>query len=261
MVHCSEIQHLLPLYSDGVLEPRDSELIEKHLTACPLCRQRLDELKGVQAALVSSRSVRVPVSLLDTIKAAVAMEIGGTAASPQFRLVETKRDWMTVWLLPFSVGGIASVLLAFSMLWFILNSVTPNLLAEDFNRTNKTNDVPVIVAGGNPSPGEYANSRADVAYESPSVNPRGSLVELTKLLVSNEIRDDEVVVVADVFENGSAHIAEVVEPPRNQKAAEELERAFHSDLAYAPFVPAGMDQRSDRVRVVFRIQSVSVYAR
>ena len=261
MVQCSEIQNDLPLYSDGVLEARDSELIENHLTACPLCRQRLDELKGVQAALVSSRAVRMPVSLLDSIKVAVAMEIGGSAASPQFRLVETKRDWVTVWLMPFSVGGIASVLLAFSMLWFILNSVTPNLLADDFSRANRTPDSPVMVAGGSPTPGEYATSRADVASESPSVNPQGSLVELTRLLVSNEIRDDEVVVVADVFENGSAHIAEVIEPPRNQRAAKELERAFHSDLAYAPFVPAGMDQRSDRVRVVFRIQSVSVYAR
>ena len=73
------------------------------------------------------------------------------------------------------------------------------------------------------------------------------------------MRDDEVTVVADVFGNGLAQIAEVVEPSRDERAVEELERALQSDPSYAPFVPANMDQRSsETIRVVLKIQSVNV---
>ncbi len=67
---------------------------------------------------------------------------------------------------------------------------------------------------------EYALARLTVAAESPSVNPHGTLVELTKALVNGDLRDDEVVVVADVYENGSAHIAEVVEPSTRPQCGE-----------------------------------------
>jgi hypothetical protein len=71
--------------------------------------------------------------------------------------------------------------------------------------------------------------------------------------------DDEVVVVADVFSNGLAQIAEVVEPSRDRRAIEELEKALQSDPSLAPFVPADLDQRSTgTVRVIFKIQSVNV---
>jgi len=72
------------------------------------------------------------------------------------------------------------------------------------------------------------------------------------------MKDDEVVVVADVFGNGLAQIAEVVEPSHNRRAVDELQKALDSDPAYAPFVSSNMDKRSDNMRVVFKLQSVNV---
>jgi hypothetical protein len=83
---------------------------------------------------------------------------------------------------------------------------------------------------------------------------------LTETLVGKDLQDDEVVVVADVFENGSARIAEVVEPSRDKKAVKQLETAFESELAYAPFVPADVDARPETMRVIFKIRSINVYA-
>jgi hypothetical protein len=97
-----------------------------------------------------------------------------------------------------------------------------------------------------------------VAGESPSVNPQGALVALTRSLVRGEMKDDEVTVVADVFGNGLAHIAEVVEPSHDRNAVAELQKALQSDPAFAPFVSADLDQRSDPVRVVLKIQNVNV---
>jgi len=68
-------------------------------------------------------------------------------------------------------------------------------------------------------------------------------------------------VVAEVFGNGLARVDEVVEPSHDRRAVEQLQKALQSDPAYAPFVPAKLDRRSDSVRVVLRIQSVDVDTR
>ncbi len=71
-------------------------------------------------------------------------------------------------------------------------------------------------------------------------------------------KDDEVVIVADVFGNGLASIAEVVDPPQTALAMRQLEKAFATDPASAPFMPSKMDKNVEKVRVVLRIQRVDV---
>src|SRR3982750_2131503 len=187
ILQCSDLKEILPLYFDAALAARENVAIESHLDSCPLCRQKLDEYRSVRSRLASSTGLSAPKSLHKAIRIAVAMELGATATSPQFRLVETKRDWIKVWLMPFSVGGLATAILAVATLWFILNSVNPYLLAE--NNGIRPSNPNFLTALGTPSPGEYASSRSDVGYESPSLNPQGSLVQVTKLLVSDEIQD------------------------------------------------------------------------
>jgi hypothetical protein len=149
------------------------------------------------------------------------------------------------------------VTIGLTLLSFMLSAHPVPLSAYEPSR--RTTEVPVFLAS-NPdmSPGEYASTRLAIAGESPSINPRGALVALTKSLVRGEMHDDEVTVVADVFGNGLAQIAEVVEPSHDQLAVEKLNRALQSDPSYAPFVPANMDQRSETIRVVLKIQNVNV---
>jgi hypothetical protein len=108
------------------------------------------------------------------------------------------------------------------------------------------------------SPYEYAFSRHAIAGESPSINPQGALVALTRSLVRGKMEDEEVVVVADVFGNGLAKIAQVVEPSDDDRSIRQLQRALESDPVYAPFVPASYDRRSETMRVVLKIQNVNV---
>jgi hypothetical protein len=100
--------------------------------------------------------------------------------------------------------------------------------------------------------------RGLVSNESPSVNPRGALVEMAASLVNRKIKEDEVVVVADVFSNGLAEIEEVVEPLDDEKTVYELEKAMQKNSSDAPFVPASLDRRADSVRVVLKIQRVDI---
>jgi hypothetical protein len=64
-----------------------------------------------------------------------------------------------------------------------------------------------------------------------------------------------MIVVADVFSNGSASLADVMHAPRNRRMLEDFEKALRTDPA---FVPAAMDRRPETMRVVFSVQKVDV---
>ncbi len=258
MTKCEEIQFDLPLYSDGSLDTAVRAVIDAHLPECPLCRQKLSEFESLSFGLRSAPRYSVPEELVNSIRAAVSSHLTAAGGYPSFQLIDRRRSWKEIWLVPSTAAAMATITIGLTLLSFML-SAPPRPLSA-YETSGRTSNVPVFLAiNPDMSPDEYASGRIAIAGESPSINPRGALVALTKSLVRGEMRDDEVTVVADVFGNGLAQIAEVVEPSRDERAVEELERALQSDPSYAPFVPANMDQRSsETIRVVLKIQSVNV---
>lgn len=262
---CRELQTNLSLYFDDVLTPEERDLLDGHLATCPLCRQTLSDLQDLRNGLRSLERPRMPVLAISSLRAAVAEQLRPTFATPGFHLLDQPRKWSKVWMMPSAVGAFASVIAFTLMLWGILfTAPNPDQYAA---ATRQTSTQVAFPGTGNRasfdnldiSPSEYALTRHNIAGESPSLNPQGALVALTRSLVRGEMNDEEVVVVADVFSNGLAQIQEVVEPTNDAQAIERLEKALQSDPAYAPFVPASFDQRSETMRVVLKIQNVEVY--
>ena len=105
------------------------------------------------------------------------------------------------------------------------------------------------------SAADYAALRSPYALESPSLNPKSTFVSATSSLMRGELSDEAVIIVADVFGNGIAKVADVLEAPRNKNALSELERVLQSEPA---FVPASYDKRPENIRVVLLIQKVDV---
>jgi hypothetical protein len=109
------------------------------------------------------------------------------------------------------------------------------------------------------SPQNYAALRNPFNIESPSLNPGGALATLTSepahLLNGARQGDDDMMVVADVFSNGSASLADVMQAPRDRRMLDEFEKALRTDAA---FVPSALDRRPGTMRVVFSIQRVDV---
>jgi len=248
-MRCEEVQNLLAIEADGVLLDGESATLNEHLSACPLCRQERDDIRAVTRDL---RMMRRPVLSNDTlysIRTTVSEKLG----APQgFWICEDRRPWLRAWLMPSSLGTVASTVMAVGFIWLLSLTPLPSRsqpFADDFSGYR------------DPSQMAYAGPRRDVSSESPSVNPQGALVALTNSLVHGEMNDDEVVVVAEVFGNGLAKIDEVVEPSKNRRAVGELEKALKSDPDFAPFVPANLDQRPDSVRVILKIQNVNVSTR
>jgi Putative zinc-finger len=264
-MRCSDVKSDLPLYSDDILGVTERADLDAHLDTCPLCRQALSEYQEVKNGLRSLARPAMPEAFLASLRTVVAANLATPAIrTPVFHVIEDRRNWFDTWMMPSAIGTFASLMFGMFILWGILSSARD---PRDFISIS-TQPKPVMLASSNPMIGEdsidilaaeYATTRLSIAGESPSVNPQGALVALTKSFVRGEMRDDEVVVVAEVFSNGLARISEVVEPSGNSRAIEDLEKALESDPVYAPFVPASFDGRSDRMRVVLKIQNVNVH--
>jgi len=108
------------------------------------------------------------------------------------------------------------------------------------------------------TPEVFAASRAPFAEQSPSLDPDGALAALTRAYAhpnDNDVDADDMIVVADVFSNGSASLADVVQPPKDKRMLDEFESALRQNAA---FVKASYDRRPDTMRVVFTVQKVAV---
>jgi len=266
-MRCSDVKSDLPLYSDDILNAAERAALDAHLDTCPLCRQAVSEYQEVKNGLRSLARPAMSEDFLASLRLAVASELVPAIRTPVFHVIEDRRGWIETWMMPSAVGTFASVVFGTFLLWGILSTARdPN----DFIALSKPQESRIMLASSNPMvgpesvdilPAAYATTRLSIAGESPSVNPQGALVALTKSLVRGEMKDEEVVVVADVFGNGLARIAEVVESPHDSRAIEDLERALESDPVYAPFVPASFDKRSDKMRVILKIQNVNVETR
>jgi len=259
---CQDIQPELPLYFDDILPSETIAAIDAHLPRCPLCRQKIADMQELRSGLRSLARPAVPGLRLESLKKAVAALAAPERTSPAFRLIENPGPWYRVWLLPATGGALASIIFGIGLLWVIM---LPGDRGHTAAITGNTGSAPVrsifVNETGGPddiTPFQYASTRLAISDESPSINPHGALVALTRSLVRGEMRDDEVVVVADVFGNGLARIAEVVEPSHDENKVRELREALQSDPSFAPFVPASMDKRSESVRVVLKFQSVNV---
>jgi hypothetical protein len=98
----------------------------------------------------------------------------------------------------------------------------------------------------------------DVTKPVPTINPNGALAALIKTPSHGDDDADDMVIYADVFSNGSASLAGVVQPPRNPRLLDEVQEAFRQTPA---FVPASLDRRPPTLRVVISVSKVNVHER
>lgn len=263
---CTDLQFILPLYSDDVLSETELAQVSEHLVRCPLCRQKVIDFQEIRNGFRAVGRPEFPAGALQALRSNIAGRLATATRAPLFQLVGERRKWLDVWLMPYAVGSLTTLVLGFTLLWVIVTGeIRPlqGLASNQESSSNTTILVPYVAPDfssveADLSPMGYASSRSAYSGESPSINPQGSLIELTKILVQNEAEDDEVTVVADVYGNGVAEITEVVEPSSDSRAIGELQKALGSAPSFAAFVPASFDHRSETIRVVLKIQSVSV---
>src|SRR5215203_7506832 len=261
MMSCEETRQTLSLYLDDCVSLPARVAIDEHLDRCPVCRAEVAELRSLTRSLSLMTRPKPPVDLADTISDLLTIEAAARRQAPPPSLSRRIARFLEPRLMPYSVGSFASVIL-FTLMFAALR---PHFVALREAALQNGGGVIMLQAyepGYNlyrpVTPEDFAASRAPFAEQSPSLNPGGALAALTRAYAHapNDLGDsDDMIVVADVFSNGSASLADVVQAPRDKRMLDEFESALRQDAA---FVPASLDRRPDTMRVVFAVQKVDV---
>ena len=256
---CEETQKNLSPYVDGQLAHGFRVLIETHLDGCPVCRHHLSETRAMMRQLTILERPAPPADLVAAISDAIMIERAARQSQPTPSFGESVQRWLRPRLMPYTVGAFASMLLFFT----VASALRPQFGAlRDLALAAREDAVDVWLVNPNEfnimQPISLATGRAPYGIESPSLNPRGALAALVRMPSHGSEDDDDTVIVADVFSNGSASLYEVVSAPRNPQMLDEVQEALRRNPA---FVPAAYDHRPETMRVVLSLSKVSVHER
>ncbi len=261
---CEDIQESLSLYCDDGLAPDERAICYQHLEVCPVCREHLVELRAIRRSLATLQRRSVPADLVQSINRALIAEAAARDIRQHVSFADVISDllWPRVTRYAFSSAAslllFASVFLALRPQLVALNEAVRAFDAEI--TTTETIDPSARYDINRPiSPESYSALRAPFNAESPSLNPKGALASLgdSPAQTARDKRQDsdDMIVVADVFSNGAASLAGVMQAPRNRRMLEDFQKALRQDAA---FVPAELDRRPGTMRVVYSVHRVDV---
>lgn len=262
---CDEIQESLSLYCDDGLAEDERACCDRHLEVCPVCRAEVAKLRSLRLRLATMQRPAVPNKLVPAIQNAVRAEVVVQRARRRAPKSEIFVDYISAWLQPLVARYAFSSVMSLLLFGSVFMALRPHMIAlrqaaasiEEFNASGSTAgpDINQPV-----SPSAYAALRTPFNTESPSLNPSGNLatLNLDSAYSHNSGSNDDMVVVADVFSNGTASLADVMHAPRDRRMLDDFQAAIRNNAA---FVPASLDRRPETMRVVFAIQRVEVRER
>ena len=257
---CEETRQSLSLYVDDCVSLPSRVAIDEHLDRCPVCRSEVAELRSLRRRLSLLTPAVPPEGLAATISNALAIEAAARRQQPTPSLVRRMFSFIEPWVMPYSAGSFASVIMFFLM----FTALRPHFVALREAAAQQRSAITIEAIEGydlyQPITREGLSAeRAPFAMTSPTLDPKGALASLTISYArpdpNVDAEPDDMIVVTDVFINGAASLVDVVQPPRDRRMLDEFQSALRQDAA---FVPARMDRRPDTMRVVFAVQKVDV---
>jgi hypothetical protein len=267
VMSCDEIQKSLSLYVDDGVSAGMRAVCYQHLEVCPVCRAQLADLRAIRHGLGTLTRPALPANFIQSINKALVTEAAAQRARPATTFADVIATVLQPRLTRYAFSSLASLIL-FSVVFLALGPHVRALhdAARAFEESsaiaaNQREPFRIGFDINQPiSPENYAALRAPFNTESPSLNPGGALATLTwepaHQYDTGRQNDDDMVVVADVFSNGKASLADVMQAPRDRRMLADFEKALRQNAA---FVPASMDRRPETMRVVFSVQRVDVH--
>ena len=261
---CEEAQQALSAYVDDDLAFDAHLRFDAHLNSCPVCRAQLAQTRQMLRNLAALERPIAPVNLSAFISARIAIESSAQIAQPSLSSQEKLVAWLRPRLMPYTIGAFASVILFVLVIGALrsqmeaLRSLERDALASNARSFSTSREDSRFDVTQPVSTEDFVASRVGYSTESPSLDPRGALAALTWTPSQGAAGDDDMMVVANVYGNGHASLAEVVQAPRNPQMLNELQAALRRNPA---FVPATLDHRPQTMRVVFVLQKIDVRER
>lgn len=265
-MNCEETKQSLSSYLDDELSLPVRATFDEHLRACPMCREELAVTRSLMRRLSTLPRPLPPPDLADAINDRLLIEAGAVLRQPKLPFGVRFMRWLQPRVMPYTVGTFASCLLFILMFTALRSSLMAFHTFDRATRSTFTYRITYVpgMEGGyditQPITSEsLAARRSAVGVESPSLNPNGALAALAWTpTLERGGNDDDMVVVTDVFSNGRASLADVVQAPRNRRLLDQFQNALREGPA---FVPASYDRRPQTMRVVFVLQKVNIRER
>lgn len=246
---CEETQKSFSPYLDSRLARSARAAVGAHLELCPVCRLELARMRTLVRSLGNLERPAVPAGLAASINEMLLIERAARRQQPALSLAARFLRWLEPRLMPYTVGAFASLILFVG----VVNALRPQfrvlreLTIAAQQASDDTLDKSLFEGGG-----------YDVTKPVPTIDPNGALAALIQTPSSGGDDADDMVIYADVFSNGSASLAGVVQAPRNPHLLDEVQEAFRRTPA---FVPASLDRRPPTLRVVISVSKVNVHER
>ena len=247
-MNCAETQKNLSAYLDGRLTGGVRSVVGAHLERCPVCRLQMAELRAVVRAFNQLERPQPPATMAAAISDALMIERAARKQRPPVPFLARVDRWVRPRVMPYTVGAFASIILFMA----VASALRPHVgLLRELARANdeEVQRLVVVSIPGQPN---------DLKGLMPSLNPNGALAQLVRSPAEGSADDDDMAIVADVFSNGDASLAEVVQTPHNRRMLDEVAAALRKTPA---FVPASLDQRPQTMRVVLSLSKVNVQDR
>jgi hypothetical protein len=184
-----------------------------------------------------------PPNLVASISNALYIEAAARRQAPKPSPVSQLAGFLKPRLMPYTVGSFASVFMFFMM----FTALRPHFVVLREVQAQYRPDLTKPV-----TPESFARERAPFGVLSPTIDPNGSLAALQRANAhpaeSQYDPDDDMLVMAYVFSNGTASLGDVVHPPRDKRMLDDFQSALRRDYA---FVEAKLDHRPDTMRIYF----------
>jgi hypothetical protein len=264
-MNCEETKQALSSYLDDELSLPARAACDEHLRHCPVCREELSAMRSIVRGLAALPRPVPPPYLASTINDALLIEAGAALKQPKMPVSARVMRWLQPRVMPYTVGTFASCLLFILMFTALRSSLIAFRTFDRATRGSFATTYRITYFEGEDSgyditkpitPENLAARRSAVGVESPSLNPNGALAALAWTPTRDRLSsDDDMIVVTDVFSNGRASLADVVQAPRDRRLLDEFQNALREGPA---FVPASYDKRPQTMRVVFVLQKINV---
>lgn len=264
-MNCEETKQALSSYLDDELSLPARAACDEHLRHCPMCREELAAERSLVRSLSALPRPLPPPDLAASINDALLIEAGAALRQPSFPFTVRFMRWLQPRVMPYTVGTFASCLLFVLMFTALRSSLMAfqtfdRATRSPFAATYRITYIQGIDQGYDITkpitPESLAARRSAVGDESPSLNPNGALAALAWTPTKDKSgQGDDMVVVTDVFSNGRASLADIVQAPRDRRLLDEFQNALREGPA---FVPASYDKRPQTMRVVFVFQKINV---
>ncbi|HEY0322137.1 MAG TPA: zf-HC2 domain-containing protein [Pyrinomonadaceae bacterium] len=264
-MNCEETKQALSSYMDDELSLPARAACDEHLRHCPVCREDLAATRALVRDMSALTRPLPPPDLIASINDALLIEAGAVLRQPRLPFGISFMRWLQPRVMPYTVGMFASCLLFILMFTALRSSLMAFRTFDLATRPSFATTYRITYIQGadegyditKPITSEsLAARRSAVGVESPSLNPNGALAALAWTPTRDKRdKDDDMVVVTDVFSNGRASLADVVQAPRDRRLLDEFQNALREGPA---FVPASYDKRPQTMRVVFVLQKVNV---